>query len=55
MRTILMVISLTALGVLLVTPTLHAAGLAPREVGQYGIFIGTVGWFATAPFWIKYR
>ena len=55
MRTILKSISLTALGVLLVAPTLHAAGLAPPEVGRYGLYIGTVGWFATAPFWIKYR
>ena len=55
MKTILMVISLAALGLLLAAPTLHAAGLASREVGQHGIFIGTVGWFATAPFWIRYH
>ena len=53
-RTILKVISLVALGLLLAAPTLHAVGLAPREVGQCGIFIGTAGWFATAPFWIRY-
>ena len=53
MRKFLMVISLTALGVLFVGPMLHTAGLAPAEVGRYGILAGTVGWFATAPFWIK--
>jgi len=51
MKTILMLISLLALGVLLVAPTLHAT----REFCQYGMILGTVGWFATAPFWIKYR
>ncbi len=55
MKPILMIISLLALGVLLAAPTLHAAGLVPREVGQYGMLLGTVGWFVTAPFWIKYR
>ncbi len=55
MRRVLMVLSLTALGVLFTGPALHAAGLAPPEVGQYGILTGTVGWFATAPFWIKYQ
>ncbi len=53
MRTVLIAISLTALAVLVAAPTLHATGLAAREVGQYGIMAGTVGWFATAPFWIR--
>jgi len=55
MRIVLVVISLAALGTLFVGPLLHAAGLAPPVVGRYGIFAGTVGWFATAPFWMKYR
>jgi len=55
MRVALKVISFAALVVLFVGPALHAAGLAPPEVGRYGILAGTVGWFATAPFWIKYR
>ena len=55
MRTILIAISLAALVVLFVGPTLHAMGLASADVGQYGILAGTVGWFATAPFWIRYR
>jgi hypothetical protein len=53
MRTILMVISLVALFVLLAGPVLHAASVAPPEVGQYGILVGTVGWFATAPFYMR--
>jgi len=55
MRTILKAISLTALAVLLIAPTLHAMELAPPRVGQFGLYLGTVGWFFTAPFWIKYR
>ena len=55
MRVVLKVISFTALVVLFVGPTLHAAGLAPLGVGRYSILVGTVGWFVTAPFWIKYR
>jgi len=55
MRTILMTISAVALMVLFAGPTLHAVGLVPAEVGRYGILAGTVGWFATAPFWIRHR
>ena len=55
MRTMLMVISVAALVVLFALPTLHAAGLASAEAGQFGILAGTIGWFATAPFWIRKR
>ena len=55
MRTILMMISAAALIVLFAGPTLHAAGLVSAEAGQYGILAGTVGWFATAPFWVKHH
>ena len=55
MRKVLMVISLAALCLLFVGPALHAAGRVSAEVGRYGILAGTVGWFATAPFWIKSR
>jgi len=55
MRRLLMVISLAALAVLFVGPTLHATGLASPDVGRYGIWAGTVGWFATAPLWIRNR
>ena len=55
MRTLLIVISWLALGVLFAGPTLHAAGIASAEVGRYSILAGTVGWFATAPFWVKSR
>ena len=53
MRKVLIVVSLAALGMLFVGPVLHAAGIAPPEVSQYGILAGTAGWFATAPFWMK--
>jgi len=53
MRRTLKAISLAALAVLFVGPTLHAVGLVSTEVGRYGILAGTIGWFATAPFWIK--
>ena len=55
MRTILMIISLAALAILFVSPTLHATGLASAEVGRNGILVGTIGWFATAPFYIRKR
>jgi hypothetical protein len=55
MRTVLIVISLASLAVLFVGPVLHAASLAPAEIGQYSILLGTVGWFATAPFYIRKR
>ncbi|MHA1563693.1 MAG: hypothetical protein ACTSX7_00150 [Alphaproteobacteria bacterium] len=53
MRIVLMAISLASLGILFAGPVLHAAGIAPPEVGQYGIFAGTAGWFVTSPFWMK--
>ena len=53
MRTMLITISLAALVILFVGPTLHAMGLASAQAGQYSILVGTVGWFATAPFWIR--
>ena len=55
MRKILMGVSLAALVVLFTLPALHAAGLASAEAGQSGILAGTIGWFATAPFWIRKR
>ncbi len=55
MRTTLMIVSLAALVVLFAGPTLHAVGFVSTEVGRYGILAGTIGWFATAPFWIKRR
>jgi hypothetical protein len=55
MRTILITISLAALVVLFVGPTLYAMGLTSADFGQYSILAGTVGWFATAPFWIRHH
>jgi uncharacterized protein YxeA len=53
MKTILMIISLVALVVVCAGPTLHTFGLVSRDIGQWGIFVGTIGWFASAPFWIR--
>ena len=53
MRAILMSVSVLALAVLFVLPVLHAAGMAPAGTGRAGILVGTIVWFATAPFWIK--
>jgi hypothetical protein len=55
MKTTLMLISLAALIVLLVGPVLHAISLASAEVGRNSILVGTIAWFATAPFWIRQR
>jgi len=50
---ILITISLLALVLLFALPALHAAGIATAEAARTGILIGTIGWFATAQFWIK--
>ena len=55
MRRILIALSLTALVVLFVGPTLHAMELVSVDFGKHCILAGTVGWFATAPFWIRRR
>jgi len=53
MRIALKAVSLAALAVLFLGPTLHAAGAASPEVGRHAILAGTIGWFVTAPFWVK--
>ena len=55
MKTALIVASALALVLLLVLPLLHALGLASVEANRYGMTLGTIGWFATAPFWMRYR
>jgi len=55
MRKWLMGISILSLVVLFVAPVLHAAGAAPAGVSHWGMAVGTIGWFATAPFWMRYR
>ncbi len=55
MKAVWMTLSMVALIVLLVLPILHAYGVASYEASRWGITLGTVGWFATAPFWMQYR
>ena len=53
MKYTLIAISMVALVVLFVGPTLHAMDYVTKAVAQNCILAGTIGWFATAPFWIK--
>jgi hypothetical protein len=55
MKTVLITISLLALVVLFAVPALHAMGHVSAVASQTGMVLGTVGWFATAPFWIRRR
>ena len=55
MKTAMMAVSFLALVVLLLLPTLHAAGAVSAAVSQHSITAGTLLWFATAPFWMRYR
>jgi len=55
MKNMLKVISLLGLVVLLASPVLELTDQATVTQNQWGIGIGTVLWFATAPFWIGRR
>jgi hypothetical protein len=52
MKYALIAISMAALVVLFVGPTLYAMGHVGKPMGEHCILGGTIGWFATAPFWI---
>jgi hypothetical protein len=54
MKIVLIVISVVALIVLLTAPMLHALGYGSAQTSNYGMLVGTVGWFATAPFWMRH-
>ncbi len=45
--------SILSLIALLALPSLYALGRASQGLAHFGIMIGTIGWFVTAPFWIK--
>lgn len=47
--------SLLSLALLLLLQFMHLVGLASAGAGQLGITVGTVGWFACAPFWLARR
>ena len=55
MKTALKAVSFASLALLFVAAGLLFAGVLPR--GAYGLILlaGTVGWFATVPFWMKRR
>ena len=53
MKKALMSISLLGLVVLLILPAMQFAGAASDQAGKWGIQIGTILWFATAPFWMN--
>ena len=55
MKTVLIAISVVSLVVLFVTPTLHAAELVSVQISHAGMILGTIGWFASAIFWIRSR
>ena len=53
MKRKMVVISIAALAVLLIAPALHAMGVVSPAISRYGIVVGTIGWFLTAPLWIR--
>lgn len=53
MKRVLMPISFIGLAVLLLLPALQFAGVASEQAGKWGIQIGALLWFTTAPFWMK--
>ena len=55
MKAALITLSMLALAVSLVLPLLHAFGAASPEASRAGMALGTLGWFATAPCWMRYR
>ena len=55
MKRVLMSLSLLGLTVLLALPALQFTGAASAEFSRWGITVGTVLWFATAPFWMRSR
>ena len=50
-----MSLSIIGLTVLLVLPALQVVGIGSAKLGMWGIRIGTILWFATAPLWIRSR
>jgi len=55
MKTVGFTLSMLALIVLLVLPVLHTLGLVGQAASRWAISLGTLGWFATAPLWMRYR
>lgn len=53
MRKVLMIVSFISLAITIVPAFLVFAQKMPMEQNKILMFIGTIGWFVTAPFWIK--
>ncbi len=53
MKTVLISLSILGLVVMLVMPVMQLAGVGSVALSKWGLAIGTVLWFATAPFWMK--
>jgi len=53
MKSKMIMISMAALAVLLVAPALHALDVVSPAISRYGMVAGTIGWFLTAPLWIR--
>ena len=51
-RTVLMIIGIAALGLTIIPSILVFAGAITLKTHYTLMFIGTVGWLATAPFWV---
>ena len=53
MKALLIVVSILALVVLFAAPALHAAELASAKTSEWGMLIGTIGWFGSAILWMR--
>jgi len=55
MKQILVAISILSLAVLILTTILYFNGQIEFSTNKSWILIGTIGWFATAPFWMRQK
>jgi len=53
MKKLLMLISLISLGITIVPAFLVFLQKIPMEQNKTLMLIGTIGWFVTAPYWMK--
>jgi hypothetical protein len=53
MKTLMKAISYVSLGVLILGPILYFFDKVVHQTSIHFMLAGTVGWFATAPFWMK--
>ncbi len=53
MKTVWMSLSILGLVILPIMPFMQLAGHGSAELSKWGIAIGTLLWFTTAPLWMK--